>query len=364
MYLITGGADGMVHAFSLMDLVQHQNDANSTTPPVRTWSVHQLAVTSLANLDGGRFVSASEDAQIVVMELFSDEKTLAVIRMPHSIQSVVHHQGRLYAGSSKGTIYTVDLNVYAMYQTSQLGVTVKRRGRVDNDTTVENRVFDLDDSEDCYKAELQGHETSVLSLAIMQGDDLLVSGDQSGVVRIWDLESRGCIRVIRPWSHSANRTLNDNNSKDTTKRTSHPVTRILVVVRNDDESGAGADRMFGEGSKQKMDTLVSLVTPLKRFMGDQSPLSNVPVPFLTPAQDSKSSDFWDVRSSSSLFGPTKHETLTKSPTTSSPPVDDQSDEIARLKRELEEAKSTISLLEDAKAGSTTRSSKKAKKKPS
>ena len=287
-YLVTGGADGMVHVFSFMDLVERGEIR--TIAPVRTWSAHHLPVTALQVIGASRIVSASDDGQLVVMEIFS-EMTLAKIQTCTGIQSLAFHDGRLFAGSVQGTIFTVDLEVYAAHQTAQLGATVKRRKVCE---TTEDKVFELDSS-DCYKSELRGHETSVTALAILVEDGAyLISGDSCGTLRVWDLESRGCVRVIMPWSFSTRTTTavaSDNSEAVKSSSGLHPVTSILVVPRGDDSSEQPDMGTFGAATsvkESKANSIVNIVTPLNRFP-DQIDESNpkmawAQVPFLRPKQ--------------------------------------------------------------------------------
>jgi len=282
-FLVTGGADGMVHAFSSLQLVE-KNDGKTVTP-IRTWSVHHLPVTCLLAMPSGRMVAASEDGQIVTMELFS-EKTIFTIQMPHAIRALAHCSGCLFAGAVQGSVYMIDLDLYAMHQTAQLGVTVKHMTRTG---THEDEIFSADRSE-AYKTELLGHEKPITALAVFTEDDCewLVSGDDAGEVRMWDLQSRGCVRVIRPWSHSVTAAAaKASTGKPPAKQASHPVTSILIVSRNETvdvpESG------FDNGSKQgKVKTgVTNLVPPLQRFTDRVSDAADeksawIPVPFLKP----------------------------------------------------------------------------------
>jgi hypothetical protein len=65
-------------------------------------------------------ISVSEDGQLVMVELFS-ETTLMPPQLKNGIQSLAF----IYAGSFQGTIFRIDVNVFAMQQTAQLGVTIK-----------------------------------------------------------------------------------------------------------------------------------------------------------------------------------------------------------------------------------------------
>lgn len=335
-YLLSGGADGMVHVFSLMDLVDRGE--NRTISPVRSWSSHHLPVSALQVVGGSRFVSSSEDGQLVLMEIFS-EATLATIQISTGIQSLAFHDGRIYAGSVQGTIYAVDLEVYAAHQTSQLGVTVKRRKI--SVVTADN-VFEQDSS-DCYKAELRGHETCVTALTILVDEvTYLISGDSSGTLRVWDLESRGCVRVILPWSFSIRTTATSDN--ETTKSSgSHPVTSITVVSRGDESPEQSEMGTFGAvtSKESKANSIVNLVTPLKSFpdiIDEGKPKTAwVPVPFLRPK-----------RSKSSLaYMPLKETRVaSRDADTIESTTLGQDEELARLRKELNEAREKSLLLEE------------------
>lgn len=331
-YLLSGGADGMVHAFSLMDLVaaDSSTSSNKTVAPVRTWSSHHLPVTALQALPGNRIVSAAQDGQLVIMELFS-ETTIATIQVSaHGVQSLaLDDDNRLFCGSVQGTIYAIDLNVYAAYQTSQLGVTVKRR-RVEG--MEEDNVFDNANANDCYKTELRGHDKTVTAMAIMvdeQEKALLISGDTSGVLRVWDLESRGCVRVIQPWSHSVRATTAAKTNG------SHPVTSILIVPRFDDAQSSEA---FGIKNKDnKANNMLSIVAPLKRFADQESSQATwAAVPFLRPKRTRDSLAFAPLVSR-------VVSTVSDDVTPSVGKVD--TPELARLKQELAEVKAQAKALE-------------------
>jgi hypothetical protein len=160
--------------------------------------------------------------------------------------------------------------------------------------TTEDKVFELDSS-DCYKSELRGHEKSVTALAVLVEDGaFLISGDSGGTLRVWDLESRGCVRVIMPWSFST-RTTVSSESEAAKSSGSHPVTSILVVPRGDDSSQQADVEAFGaspSAKEAKANSIVSLVTPLNRFP-DQIDESNLkmawaPAPFLRPKRSKDS----------------------------------------------------------------------------
>jgi WD40 repeat protein len=311
--VVTGGADGMVHVYSLQDLV-----ASATTTdaihPIRTWSQHTLEVTALVSLTGGRLASGGADGRLLIVELCSGA-VLATIHMPHGIQCLEAQGSRIYVGRVNGTVAIVDLDEYAMHQTEQLGAKVLA-SRIFNPhtelhSTAESRVFGgLQETTDstsaahkppCYINELLGHEHSIASLVVWDdaGQEWLCTGDTGGIIRLWDLESRTCVRVIRPWSSSTA----VEHSVETGKKKSktalhHPVTSIRVMefpnattLSQTPTLGWGAGR-----DQQRAAGIISLVAPLQRFPMESS--VPTPVPWLPAPRNTR---FWDVSPEQVLY---------------------------------------------------------------
>jgi WD40 repeat protein len=387
-HLVTGGADGMVHAFSHLDLVERPSSSSnsSSIQPIRTWTKHHLAVTALTAMNGGRMASAAEDGQVVVMELCSGA-TLAVIQLPDAIRALTtdcHHGRRLFAGSVKGTVHIVDLDSYALHRTVQMGATIVHIPKYQKQQTIslEDRVFgstpgavtaNSDDSSPSYQEELRGHDRAITCLAVFNEEnesgstECLVSGDESGVLRVWDSRRGCCVRVVNPWSHSALvENAGDSKSKLAATTQLHPVTSISVIreeVDPFDTSPAGDDTaMFGTRSSDKRarshNSFGSMVSPLQKFstaLDDRSSSAfPVAVPFLEPRRDDPSG-FWDLSTGRVAFEKALQARQKRwrrsqpdsgrgdgiSAVDNGNELQQQRDEIAKLKKELEEAKTTI-----------------------
>lgn len=356
-FLVTGGADAMIHVFSLLNLVEIASNSDTTVTPIRTWSVHHLPISSLLAMPSDRMIASSQDGQLVMLELFS-QQVVWKIQMPQAIRALACCNGRLFAGNAvDGTIYMIDLDEYAIHQTAQLGVTVKHT--VARTRTRADQVFSANTSE-AYKTELLGHEKPITSLAVFTDDNVewLVSGDDAGEVRIWDLHSRGCIRVIRPWSHSgvaAGARTTSTTGKPAAKPMSHPVTSITIVPR--EEAGDKTESAFSgnNGPTKKGESkasIVNLIPPLQRFTdrpGDNADESGVwiPVPFLQPKRRrvdlvSQTNRVELCATINKTLSSKRHKTEPADETCSAVKEDSgPSDEVLRLQKELEEAKSTI-----------------------
>jgi WD40 repeat protein len=304
-HLVTGGADGIVHTFSIVDLVDASRSKRSSTQPIRTWSNHHLPVTALVSVVGGRTASASTDGQVILMEVFS-ESVLATLQLPVGIQSLTSHDSRICAGGVDGAIYLIDLDEYAMYQTAQAGATVQgQRNRAQQNNA--DRVLGTmppSPGDDAYITELKGHDRTITAMATLEdkGQLWLCSGDETGIVRIWDLDSRSCVRVIHTSSHSAV-PHTANHSAIPVRADQHPVTSIQVLTERDPtilstifsatNNSSATSGTLTIGNREKGVSIVNLLTPLQKFAEEPR---QVPVPFLSAARNSTSRAFWNLGS--------------------------------------------------------------------
>ncbi|VEU42612.1 unnamed protein product [Pseudo-nitzschia multistriata] len=329
-YLVTGGADGMVHLFSLMSLVDVASSSakiskQRNVPPIHTFSVHHFPVTSLVQLAGGRIASSAEDGQVLVLELFS-KKVLVNIQFPHGIQCMEHYNGRLYAGSTQGTIFSVDLDAYAMHETEKLGAIFanKRRRQEQLDTestenwTLEEKVFgkkktdtiknskgDNNNQEQGYRTDWIGHDHAVTSIALLTESEprKMISGDSFGQIRIWELESRTCLSVVHPWSSAF---ANASNADDKKKSPTHPVTSLRIIAQPDVPPSSGIFHSPA-GSSKNLSSFSTLVTPLQKYISDGIESANssnacpsiaagtIRVPFLKSNRTAQNMAYWEAR---------------------------------------------------------------------
>ena len=376
--LVTGGADGIVHCYSLQHLVQRNasDSASFTIQPIRSWSAHHLPITALVTLPGGRMVSASEDGRVILMELCS-ESVLATIQLPTAIRSMTTSRQcmtqRLYVGCELGSIHIIDLDKYAVHQTEQMGirVTSSQQEQETNQQTLFDRVFGdttSDEAKDTssspsFLTELKGHDRTVTSLSVVgehEDDLLLVSGDEAGRIRIWDLQTRGCIHVIHPWSHGSDATPNESTTAGSKKSSSsvvlRPITSIIELPSTDrlfadpDSSSTGMFGSIGSNADNKKanhnrrgrtTSIVNLIQPLQKFLADDGTLFErtqlvLPLSFMRPKRNIR---LWDTS-----LPPFDLKTVLakrRKHTSSTTPGDDASSEVERLQKELEDAKSTI-----------------------
>jgi WD40 repeat protein len=278
-YLVTGGADGIINVWSLMDIVSQDSESRisygknhrASLNPIKTWSEHQLPITGLHTLPSSRIVSTSIDRHVVIMEIFSG-KTLAKITMPCAINVITADSSghRLYLGAVDGTIYCIDIDTYAISTTAESAKTITNshndtfdsRGPSFSGSLLEETILGaggkaLDNS---FKSELRGHEGEVTSLALLEerGKELLVSGGDDGSIRIWDIRSRCCIRTLYPWSVTGTAGEQSNGK-------ACPCSSITVIPRERIESRV-TDVFSSNSSRSKQHgNLINLLKPLQRF---------------------------------------------------------------------------------------------------
>jgi WD40 repeat protein len=364
--LCTGGADGMVHCFSHIDLVEHQSTSvvgnnNQKVHPIRSWTKHNLAVTCLVPIhDGNRMISSGDDGLIVIMDLCSGT-SIATIQLPNAIRALTVdacHGRRLFAGSVTGTIHIIDLDAYAIHSTVQMGATIIQIPNQYHQSTtttplslsMEDQVFGTDTTisndtgtgtvshEDrlstSFQAELRGHDRPITSLAVYDDngemndtttDECLISGDESGCIRIWDSCRGCCIRVIYPWSNRTATSVDTTTTNATTSSsrngsqlsTIHPVTAIHIIR---DESNPfnilhssndnNSINMFGTNTRnidhrKRTLNFVNMVAPLQKFINENSTSTliqqQIAVPFIEPRRNLSHSDFWDLSSNEDII---------------------------------------------------------------
>jgi WD40 repeat protein len=218
-YLVTGGADGVVHSFSLWHLL-HSSSAggNNSIRPMHTWSHHYLPVTALVRVgrSATRFASASTDRHVILMDLTCPKHTVK-IAVPTGISSLCSTISRLYAGGTNGHIYCIDLDAHATAQTAESAKisTLETRNTTplnsfSNTSRIANAILGMPSKTDtttttkdvdhAFVTELEGHVQAVTCLALLPNNDTqLVSGGKDGTVRIWDLDGRIALRVLQPF---------------------------------------------------------------------------------------------------------------------------------------------------------------------
>ena len=351
----------------------------------------------------------------------SAPRTLVRMCLPTGLHTVIYSDSggrsgggqRLYGGGHDGNIYCIDLDKYAIVETTSCGgggggsgggeygstvVNVNQSGKTAVDfesmlsgghvlpsssstaaaTSGASGLLSTDQSK--YVSELKGHFKAVTSLTLLDPSNLislsspncnnsnstvlLASGSDDGTLRIWDLYSRSCVKVIKPWSTAASEGISGASAtaaatSNRTASSSPPITAIIAIPKSSLSSStlmssmtasSGSSRR-GNNSQGGGGDLASLFKPLKSFIrgtsvvnhsnnddGDKTRLvtgGECVTPILWPRRDDTYVEFWEepaVTNTNTM--PRKRAKMS-----SSGVVGDDKAEIARLKQQLAEAES-------------------------
>jgi len=314
------------------------DSSSSSIRPVRTFSEHHLPVQDVAVLPSNRLVSVSSDRQLILMELGSGI-TIARVALPASIRCVAADGSgrRVYAGGDDGVVYCVDLDVLAVKETAESATVVSIGGGNDRNATAggastvgrsQNKFGELSLSGSRLGetilgipgasrtsdaagissghgggasksgiSELIGHSRPVTALAVVDNEQyqwtgatetLVVSGSDDGTLRVWDIRTRACTRVIRPWGGNSGAPSTSGTSSHSSSTSSCPISSILVVPREKNRAASSSTASFGpfgmgiaSNSRGRgagaADAALDLFRPLQRFRNDRPNRDVVPI---------------------------------------------------------------------------------------
>ncbi|XP_068500892.1 protein ROOT INITIATION DEFECTIVE 3-like [Phaseolus vulgaris] len=186
--LISGSEDGTVRVWSLFMIFDEFRGQQANNLYEYSFSGHTLRVTDVVIGNGGCnaiIVSASEDRTCKVWSL-SRGTLLRNIVFPSVIDSIALDPAEhvFYAGSRDGKIYIAALNTESV-ATNNCGMHII--------------------------GSFSNHSKTVTCLAYGMSENLLISGSEDGMVRVWNARTRNIVRMF--------------------KHAKGPVNNILVVRR-------------------------------------------------------------------------------------------------------------------------------------
>ncbi|KAJ0398846.1 hypothetical protein ATCC90586_001373 [Pythium insidiosum] len=195
-HVITAGEDAVVHVWRLADVLDEPDLSSSFQQgltPLVSWTDHVLPVTSIHVGLGGvnaRVFTSSLDRTCKIWSLHSAQ-CLFSITCPSFVNVCLTDalENRFFMGCGNGKIYAVDLNAAA---TAVTAATAR---------IISTKTHGADSSQPWDKAQMpdafEGHEVGVTLLQVSACGGFLISGDESGVVRVWDSLSRQSLRTIK-----------------------------------------------------------------------------------------------------------------------------------------------------------------------
>ncbi|XP_021560939.1 WD repeat-containing protein 18 isoform X2 [Neomonachus schauinslandi] len=153
-----------------------QVDPARTPSPRHVWSRHTLPITDLHCGFGGplaRVATSSLDQTVKLWEVSSGELLLSVLFdvgiMAVTMDLAEHH---LFCGGSDGAVFQVDLCTWPGQR--------EKSFQPERDS---GKVF-------------RGHRNQVTCLSVSADGSVLLSGSHDETVRLWDVQSKQCIRTV------------------------------------------------------------------------------------------------------------------------------------------------------------------------
>ncbi|CEG40362.1 WD40 repeat protein [Plasmopara halstedii] len=197
-HLITAGEDALVHVWRLVDLLDEPDIVSSFqqgVTPIVSFTDHVLPITSLHVGLGdvnARIYTSSLDRTCKIWSLHSSQ-CLFSVSCPSYVNTCIADpmEQRLFMGCGNGEIYTLDLNAAATIATA---ATARVANASRNLSSTNGSPWG---SEALLPDTFQGHETSVTMLQVHSSGAFLISGDEAGVIHIWDSISRQSLRTIK-----------------------------------------------------------------------------------------------------------------------------------------------------------------------
>ncbi|XP_013403336.1 WD repeat-containing protein 18 [Lingula anatina] len=175
-HFISAGEDHLVLVWNLASVLADVQ--GKKVDPVHVWSAHSLPVTDVHIGCGGcraRVATASLDHTVKLWDIVSGDLLVSFI-YDCSILSVAMDTAeyRLFAGGSNGKIYQANLFEKPVTKEHHIG----------------------SEQEETRGLVFTGHSKQVTCLSVNMDSSLLVSGSHDCSVKLWDIQSRQCIRTL------------------------------------------------------------------------------------------------------------------------------------------------------------------------
>jgi pre-rRNA-processing protein IPI3 len=177
-YLVTGGEDGVVSLWAMMDIEQMTNGEGCKTICERHSFVdHSQAVTDMFVSGGGvrgRIFTTSLDRTARIFEILS-RQLLRTISFDTYLTSIAisTDEKHMFLGGAGGDIMVVNL----------------WNGPQSSDNIVQSQ-------ESGEHLTLAGHSATVTNILMNEHDSQIISSSEDGSIKVWDVASRQCIQTM------------------------------------------------------------------------------------------------------------------------------------------------------------------------
>ncbi|XP_066491656.1 WD repeat-containing protein 18 [Tiliqua scincoides] len=173
-HFLSGAKDSLVIVWNLYSVLQ--SDHSQNPEPRHVWSRHSLPITDLCCGIGGpmaRAATASLDQTAKLWEISSGDLLLSVV-FDVAIMSVTLDltEYHMFCGGMDGSIFQVDLCSWPIQR--------ERGFQTERET---GKIF-------------KGHRNQVTCLSVSTDGSLLLSGSHDETVRLWDIQSKQCLRTV------------------------------------------------------------------------------------------------------------------------------------------------------------------------
>lgn len=173
-HFVSAGEDGMVCIWSINHLVAHDN---VRLEAIHSFSDHYLAVKDVVVGNGGsqsRMVSVSVDGSCRVYDIASGKLLLSLIIDGANLTSVATdvQESSLFLGCISGDILSVSF--------------------CDKPRQLENHLTEKE-----MQSVFKGHTKAISALSPSQDAKTLLSASADQTVKLWDIESKQCLRTIQ-----------------------------------------------------------------------------------------------------------------------------------------------------------------------
>ncbi|XP_077390794.1 WD repeat-containing protein 18 isoform X1 [Festucalex cinctus] len=229
-HFVSGGKDSVVLVWSLSSVIQV--DLSHAPEPRHILSRHSLPITDLhCGMMGAqaRVATASLDQTVKLWEVSSGELLLSVL-FDAEIMSVTLDpcEHFLFCGASDGNIFQVPLcNQGAAAAAAEKSLQCDADGK---------RTF-------------KGHRKMVTCLSVSMDGTLLVSGSHDESVRVWDVQSKQCVRCFAHKGAPSRPSAPNNRS------------RLFSLWRTMARSRSGDKRHHRGGSRQHVPPRLATLRP-------------------------------------------------------------------------------------------------------
>ncbi|KAJ6248128.1 wd repeat-containing protein [Anaeramoeba flamelloides] len=236
-HLISAGKDSVVSCWKISEILQGKNQSNDNYDfafddeeeendnnndndngaseqfnqqkrilPVHKWADHTLEVTTIFCTPQDKIITGSLDRTCKIYDLGCNGELLGSLLLPSMIRSVTadNCETALWVGCDNGHIYQIELkeidSVRKIRNTQRTSFLVSSNLKTTNSEEQNNEGNSNEKFEQISEYEFYGHEFPLISLACSPDGTILVSGDSSGAIRIWDITTRQTISLFKKHS--------------------------------------------------------------------------------------------------------------------------------------------------------------------